>query len=287
MHEEAELIVKAIEGLKQDPNYLKDYAFPIASAFFTSILGAGIAYFTLRHQEGVQIEKDKIDSSNKWTLKVEEARSTLIAIKGNYHGQLGDTPFQRLSAIPSILFHGDAVKENYQDLSFIVPSSDDAEADYPKWSQIPRIRTMVSNYNYLLKLWEQRNDINQRFKEQLLQHHGNKAYVKLSLDDAIAATGQANMVILIDLTERVVKLTDDLIRELDNFLNEFPNFAKTKIQVKRLKRYGSILTFSNNGNEKLLDLLKPSPDVDFSSVEVLFGESSVDIKQRHTTGYEE
>ena len=59
MANEVELVVKAIEGLKQDPNYFKDYIFPIVSAFFTSILGAGIAYFTLRRQEYLQIEKEK------------------------------------------------------------------------------------------------------------------------------------------------------------------------------------------------------------------------------------
>lgn len=286
MHEETALLVKAIESLNQEPNYFKDYAFPIASAFFISILGAGIAYLTLRHQERIQIEKDKMDSSNKWTLQAEEARATLIAIKENYHGQLSNIPFQRLSAIPSILFHATPITENYQDLSFIVPSGKDIEVNCHKWSQIPRIRTMISNYNYLLKLWEKRNEINQKFKEQLLQHHGNKAYAMLSLDDALAAIGQANMVILIDLTERVIKLTDDIIKELDSFLNEFPDYAKTKIQIKRLRRYGSILTYSNNGNQKLLKLIEKSPEVDFVSVETLFGEPSESIKSRHTTGYE-
>jgi len=287
VHEETALLVKAIDGLSQEPNYFKDYAFPIASAFFTSILGAGIAYLTLRHQEGIQIEKEKMDSSNKWTLQVEEARSNLIAIKGNYHGQLTSLPFQRLSAIPSILFHANSIAEDYQKLSFIVPSKEEKDGDLNKWSQIPRIRSMVSNYNYLLKLWQQRNDMNQEFKEQLLAHHGGKAYATLSLADAVAASSQANMVMLIDLNERVIKLTDDLITELDSFLHDFPNYVKTKIQVKRLKRYGSILTFSNNGNKALLNLIKKSPDADFTSVEVLFGESSDSIRNRHTTGYEE
>jgi hypothetical protein len=287
VHEETTLLVKAIDGLRQEPNYFKDYAFPIASAFFTSILGAGIAYLTLRHQESVQIEKYKLDAANKWILSAEEARATLLAIKGNYHGELSHIPLQRLAVIPSILFHASPIVEGYQDLSFVGPSSKDKEENYHKWSQIPRIRSMVSNYNYILKLWEQRNGINQQFKEQILSHHGDKAYASLSLDDTVAAIGQANMVILIDLTERVIKLTDDLIVELDSFLGEFPNYAKTKIQVKRLKRYGSVMTYSNNGNEKLLDLLVKSPDVTFESVKNLFGESSENIKNRHITGYEQ
>jgi hypothetical protein len=287
VHEETALIVESINGLNQEPNYFKDYAFPIASALFTSILGAGIAYFTLRHQERVQIEKEKMDTSNKWTLQAEEARSNLIAIKGNYHGQLTNIPFQRLSAIPSILFHANSIDEDYQKLSFILPSNEEKDGDINKWSQIPRIRSMVSNYNYLLKLWQQRNDMNQEFKGNLLAHHGGKAYATLSLADAVAASSQANMVMLIDLNERVIKLTDDLITELDSFLHEFPNYVKTKIQAKRLKRYGSILTFSNNGNQKLISLIEKSPEADFTTVETLFGEPAESIKKRHTTGYEE
>ena len=285
MHEDTELLVKAIEGLQQESNHFKDYIFPIASALFTSLLGAGIAYLTLRHQEGVQIEKDKLETSNKWTFQVEGARATLIAIKGNYYGQLSDIPLQRFGSIPSILFHAESIAENYQNLSFIVPSADEKK-ERSKWSQIPRIRAMISNYNYLLKLWQKRNEMNEQFKIQILKSLGNKAYANLSLTDVIAACGQAQIVVLIDLNERVIKLTDDLIIELDSFLSEFPVYAKTKVQVKRLKKYGSIVTYSNNGNEKLLELLERSPEVDFKSVEQLFGEPADEIKKRHTTGYE-
>jgi hypothetical protein len=283
VHEETELLVNAIEALKQEPNYIKDYIFPIASALFTSVLGAGIAFFTLRHQEEVQFEKDKMNNANKWTLKIEEARASLIAIKGNYNGQLLSDPFQRISAIPTILFHAEPIAEDYQDLSFIVPKKDE---EPEKWSQITQVRAMVSNYNYILKLWEQRNDINQAFKEKLLQAHGNNAHMTLSINDVIDAVGKADVVILIDLNERVIKLTDDLIRETDDFLSKFPEYAKSKIKHKRLKKYGSVLTYSNNDNKKLLEIIERSPEVDFSTVEDLFGSTSDEIKKRHETGYE-
>ncbi len=284
MHEETELLVKAIEELKQEPNYIKDYIFPIASALFTSVLGAGIAFFTLRHQEEVQFEKEKMNNTNKWTLKIEEARASLIAIKGNYSGQLHSDPFQRISAIPTILFHAQPIAEDYQDLSFIVPKEGQ---EFEKWSQITQIRAMVSNYNYILKLWEQRNDINQAFKEKLLQAHGNKAHMTLSIHEVIQAAGRADVVIIIDLNERVIKLTDGLIRETDDFLSKFPEYAKSKIEYKRLKKYGSILTFSNNDNQKLLELIERSPEVDFSSVEDLFGSTAEEINKRHETGYDQ
>ena len=59
MIEETELLVRAIESLRQDENLFKDYIFPIASAFFSALLGAGVAYFTLKYQEDIKIEKRK------------------------------------------------------------------------------------------------------------------------------------------------------------------------------------------------------------------------------------
>jgi len=286
VHEETQLVVSAIESLKQEPNFFKDYIFPIASAFFTSILGATIAYYTLNRQEYVQIEKEKMNASNKWTLDIEQARSNLLAIKGNYNGKLTDLPIQRVGAIPSILFHAQPIPEKFNDLSFIVPKESKSKAELPKWSQIPRIRAMVSNYNYLLKLWEQRNEINQNFKEMILVSIGNIAYANLTLQQVEVAVGKANLSILIDLSERCITLTDDIIVELDNFLSEFPAFAKTKIDTKRLKKFGTVISYSNNGNEALLELINKSPIVDFSTVEYLFGENDADIKKRQKTGYE-
>lgn len=285
MDQETKLLVEAITSLKSEPNYFKDYVFPIASAFFTSILGAAIAYFTLRHQEGVQIEKEKMDATNKWTLNAEEARSTLFAVKGNYHGKLNENPFQRITAIPSILFNAQPLTEDFQGLSFIVPVGSDTEDEIPKWSQIPRVRAMVSNYNYLLELWEQRNTFNEQFKARVFEVHGDNARMALSKDDIIHAVGQAFLTTFADLNERVIRLTDDIILELDNFLMEFPKYAKSKIQTKRLKRYGSILMHSNNENPFIHKLLEKSPDPDFKTLSGIAGEPEEVIRQRHATGY--
>ena len=97
----------------------------------------------------------------------------------------------------------------------------------------------------------------------------------------------AKLLMLIDLTERVVTLTDDILLELDDFLSEFPKYAKQIINIKRLKKYGSILTYSNNGNQKLLSLLERVPTVDFSSVESLYGQAADEIKEKYKTGYEQ
>lgn len=285
MHEETRLIVGAISGLKQDPSYFKDYIFPIVSAFFSSILGAAIAYFTLKRQERIQIEKNKMDVANKWILVAEEARSNLLAIKGNYHRQLNKNPFKRAGLIPTILIYDDPITVEYHELSFIVPKESSDENTYPKWSQILRVRSMIGNYNQTLSMWKQRNILNEEFKEKLMVTHGDAIVNGFSIDQALAAVGQPFLIKFIDLTERLVKLTDDLVIEIDDFLENFPTYAKTKIQYKRLKKYGSVLTYSNNNNEDLLAMLEKSPEADFSRLEALFGESHENIKKRHQTGY--
>jgi len=287
VHQETELLVSAIESLKQEPNLFKDYIFPIASAFFTSILGAFIAYLVLNRQENLSLEKEKLSAANKWTLDIERAKSSLISIKSNYHKELNSHPLQRLASIPSIIFKPEPIVENYQDLAFIVPSIEDAASTDDKWSQISRINCMVNNYNSLIHMWKKRNEVNEAFKQSILNTYGNNAFVDISLKDAEAAFGSAGLVPLIDITERCIKLTDQIIIELNDFLEHFPKFAKTKINLKRLKNYGKLIIYSSNDNKLLLDIIKPEVEVDFASVVHLYGESIQVIKKRHTTGYDQ
>jgi hypothetical protein len=285
VHIETAQVVQAIESLQQEPNLFKDYIFPIASALFTSILGAGIAYFTLRSQENIQIEKDKMNNTNKWTFLLEEAGTTLMAIKMIYYDQLSDNPIQRISAIPSILLNAQPINEKLESLSFIVKKLD-SKTEPEKWSQISKIKLMVNSYNHLIYLWEQRNSIDKPIKEKLMAEFSNQGYIDISEQEAIQAIGPAKMVLLIDLTEKVVKFTDDLLIEINDFLINFPAYAKSRIKTKQLKRFGSVITYSNNGNTLLLAMLAKTPEPDFTSVEELFGETSKEIKKRMKNGYE-
>jgi hypothetical protein len=285
VHIETAQVVQAIESLQQEPNLFKDYIFPIASALFTSILGAGIAYFTLRSQENIQIEKDKMNNTNKWTFLLEEAGTTLMAIKMIYYDQLSDNPIQRISAIPSILLNAQPINEKLESLSFIVKKLD-SKTEPEKWSQISKIKLMVNSYNNLIYLWEQRNSIDKPIKEKLMAEFSNQGYIDISEQEAIQAIGPAKMVLLIDLTEKVVKFTDDLLIEINDFLINFPAYAKSRIKTKQLKRFGSVITYSNNGNTLLLAMLAKTPEPDFTSVEELFGKTSKEIKKRMKNGYE-
>lgn len=287
MHEEIDLVVKAIESLRQEPNHLKDFAFPIASALFTSILGGLIAFLALRRQENIQIEKEKMNATNKWILLAEEARANLIAIKNNYQNNLTADPLERFAAVQSIQVHAKTIEESIENLSFIVPKSNRKVTEHPKWSSLPLIRCMKNNYNNLLKLWELRNQIERPIKEQLLAKYSEKGYAKIYPEEIIACIAPSDLVLVIDLTERAIKLTDDIIIELDNFLTEFPIYAKGFIKTKRIKKYGTILTYSNKENEKLLAVIKRTIVPDFSTVTNLFGATEKEIKNRHITGYEQ
>jgi phosphate/sulfate permease len=285
MHEEAKIIAQAIESLRSEPDPFKDYIFPIASAFFSAILGGAIAFFFFRHQEKISVEKSKMNTANKWTLLAEEARSNLISIKHNYHGILTEKPIQRALAIPSVLFSNQPVIESYADLSFIVPKAGSEKIG--KWSQIPRIRAMIHNYNYLQGLWLKRNEVERPIKEAVITSYSDKAHVDVTLEEVVNCVGAVQFSTLVDLTEHVVKLTDDLLVELDSFLAEFPIYAKSLINHKKIKSYGSVLTYSNNGNMKLLAILRKSPQADYQSIVGLFGVSAEAMKSRYTTGYEE
>ena len=285
MQEETMLIVQAIESLRSEPGLFKDYIIPIASAFFSALLGGAIAFLFFRHQEKLSVEKSKMNTANKWTLLAEEARSNLISIKHNYHGNLTEKPIQRALAIPSVLFSCQPIIESYADLSFIVPKVGADEIG--KWSQIPRIRAMIHNYNYLQELWLKRNEVERPIKEAVVTRYSDKAFVDVTLDEVVNCVGAVQFSSLVDLTEHVVKLTDDLLIELDSFLGQFPIYAKSLINCEGIKSYGSVLTYSNNGNLRLLEILKKSPQADYESVVGLFGVSIEVMKSRYSTGYEQ
>ncbi|WP_462151117.1 hypothetical protein [Pseudoalteromonas xiamenensis] len=287
MEEKFELLIRAVESLKQEPNIFKDYIFPIVSAFLSALFGALIAYFTLKRQESLKIEKEKLDAANKWTLDIQKARSSLIAIKQNYFKDLSSNPTQRVGSVPTILIKAENITESYADLGFIVPTEAEMKKEDLKWAQISRVDTLVSNFNALLTMWNHRNRVNEEFKLAILKTFGDGPYLNLTLEDAVAAFGQSGMIILIDITERCLKLTDHLIIETNDFLENFPYVVEKKISLKRLKKYSQLLKYHHDGNEKFLEMLELMPETDYSTVTAIFGETEEQLKERHLTGYEQ
>ena len=111
---EAKIIATAIEGLYG--GVLKDYLFPVVLSFFSAGIAAVIAYFVVRHQDDLKIEKTKIDIANKWVLKFDFARENLLAIKREYYRDLDENPYFRLTAIPSNPLPGEFVSADYEEL---------------------------------------------------------------------------------------------------------------------------------------------------------------------------
>ncbi len=286
MDQEIKLLIHAIENLRQESNFLKDYIFPLASGLFSSLLGGGVAYFTLKYHENIQIEKNKMDVANKWLILAENAFSSLIAIKTNYHGKLESSPMQRASSIPSFILGADPIDVDLTNLSFIVPKEEDKPSHQTKWRNLPRIRGMINNYNIILGMWEKRNEIDRPIKEKILSDFSSKGYVNVTVDQVFKSVGSANFISLIDLTEKAIKLTDDLIVELHDFLISFPEITKALIKTNKIKNYGTILTFSTNENQKLLYLISKSPEVSYELLSELYGQPADQIRNAYTTGYE-
>src|SRR5690606_27859110 len=127
-------------------------------------------------------------------LDIEGARSNLLAIKGNYHGKLDDFPFRRLGLIPTILLDDAPIKADYHEVSFVVPTEKPKDNIYPKWSQVPRYRTMIENYNQAFFLWKQRNLLNEEFKSKLIEMYGDAVVDGFKLDHAIQAVGRTFLI---------------------------------------------------------------------------------------------
>jgi len=287
MDEETKALVEAIASLKQESGYFKDYIFPLAIGLFSSLLGASVAYFTIRHQDYASLQKSRVQAINNWILSAEGAMQSLISIKQNYHGNLESNPFQRAMVVRSLIGETQKIDKDIAKLAFIVPRKTEPDTHDIKWRQIPRIRSMVQNYNLIVDTWNKRAEIDRPIKEKLMQDYGQLAYAHVNSEQIFNSVGAANFTLLIDFTERAVKFTDDLILEFHDFLQHFPEMAKTLIDEEYRDRYGPILTFSTGGNLRLENLMEKSTEVDYSILAPLLGESEEKIRAEYETGYEE
>lgn len=286
MHDETELLVQAIESLRQETNNFKDYMFPLVSGFFSSLLGAGAAYLTLRYQDNSSIQKERINTINDWMLSAEEAMQSLISIKSNYHGALTDNPFQRTMKIRSLINSTNKINKDLTALSFIIPKKEKTEEHNIKWRQLPRIRAMIHNYNFIIELWRKRSEIERPIKEKIISDHTGLAFTDVTREQIISSVGEAKFTVLIDLTEKAIKYTDDLIIEFNDFITNFPEIGISLIDKKYRERYGRIITFQTKDNQKLLSIIEKTVEVDYTILSTLFGESVENIRKEYETGYE-
>lgn len=285
MNEEAALIAEAIAGLRNEPSLFRDYLFPIVSGFFSAVLGAWVAYFALKFQERNQLEREKLVTCNEWTITMEGVFQSLIAFKENYCNEVHTHPFQRALSVRSIFGQSKPLEKNVADLSFLVPTKSDPDSLKMKWRSISRIGGLVSNYNSLLIIWEKRNAFERPLREKLINSCGEAAFAEISHQDALKVLGPKDLLSLIDLTERAIVLTDDLVIETNNFLEEFPEAAKSVIDTRRTKGFGTLIKFSNRENPHLQHLLVRCPEMDCRPLVDLYGISEERLKELYGSVY--
>lgn len=285
MNDETRALVEAIISLKHEPSYIKDYIFPVATGLFSSLLGAGVAYLTIRHQDNSQIQKNRVQAINNWILCAEGAAQSLISMKQNYHGKLTSNPFQRAMEVRSLIGTTKKIDKDITVISFIVPRKDEPDTHDIKWRQLSLIRSMMQNYNLIIDTWNKREEIDRPIKEKLMKDYGELAYADVSKEQILSSVGVAKFTLLMDLTERAIRFTDDLIIELHDFLEHFPDIAKSLIKKQYRDRYGPIVVYSTGGNAILENLIEKSIEVDFSILAPLFGVTEEKLRAEYDTGY--
>ena len=145
---------------------------------------------------------------------------------------------------------------------------------------------MIENYNFIIELWNKRSELERPIKEKIIKDYTNLVYAEVTRDQIFKSVSPADFIVLIDLTERAIKFTDDLVVELNDFMTEFPEIAKSLIKNKYIKQYGPIITYRADNNPKLLALIDKTPDVDYTILAELFGETVEAVKKGYNTGYE-
>ncbi|NNH86572.1 hypothetical protein HLH13_02365 [Acinetobacter sp. ANC 4279] len=190
---------------------------------------------------------------------------------------MNNDPYKRIFAVPSILLNEENFKFEYHELVFI------SAIQKKKWSNIPYLRTLFSNYPSLLSMWQMRNNLNDKIRSQIFEaSNQNTAYIDLSDKQIQELANQSDLACLIDITEHVIRLTDDLIVEFHNFLNEFPEVAKKKINLKLIKNYGIILKYDSSDNKNIELILKESPLPDYEKLSFILGRSESELMARYS-----
>ena len=280
MDNDIKLLVAAIEGLKS--NIVKDYLFPMGSVFISTLLGAGVAYYSVDRQEKTKIEIKKIETINNLLFQANDLRSGLIAIKENYHGKINSNPIARMLRVPPIILSNEKIDFNFTDLLFISPKESDST--FSKWERVEYISTIFSNYNHLINIWQQRNSLIAEILP-IIKQFGFNVDVK-TLDTAL---GRGTIIQLSDLTEHVLHLTDELLIEISCFLVAFSNIGKTKVNKKAVKKFCDVISITLPDYQTqpiAVDLMSKVPELDYSRMSIIHGVHEQILRDRYRPLYQ-
>ncbi|PLA73739.1 hypothetical protein CYQ88_09790 [Hydrogenovibrio sp. SC-1] len=281
MSEDWKLLIEAINNLKQESSYLKDYVWPIVSGIFSALLGAGVAFWTIKHQERMQVEKDKLDSGNLLIMLVLQAQSSLIAWKHNYALAIQevDDPIQRLLYIPRMISNGNSIEYKVESIIFAAKQVPGTMKD-SSWRNIVRIFSMIENYNELQTIMAKRSMLHERIVQLITESQSES---NIELETLLKIIPNQTLKEAIDLTEKMIVFVDDLIIEMVSFLDAFPKIMQESILTKKIKNYGSVIMTSSPPNQ-FIHLYDRSVEVDYKKLATIFQESEEVVSTLYKAG---
>jgi hypothetical protein len=290
--EDAALIVEAINNLKQEQDYFKDYVLPLTTLIIGSIISAVLAYLISRRindrAESIKLELSKIDATNYYSLQAEFCLQKLINIKSHYFGRLTPNSYQRVLDIPPLLDEYALPRTRpITDLIFISPSSHEIAG---RWNQLTFINMMFVNYDSVVNWIHQRNDLRVELIGSYIEE-GSKVELGGIVSDfqtGLDYLGRDKMVKLVTLTELIVCIVDDLILYFDEFINEFHTVARGKLKTEMPKGMKIILDFgSANANHERNVFKKREPEFDPQIFANLSGMSLKEVKEYFKSTYKQ
>ena len=148
--------------------------------------------------------------------------------------------------------------------------------------------TLFSNYSILFLMWKTRNNLNDKVRSKIINaNNQNTTYIDLVDSKIEKLANQSDLVALIDLTERALRLTDDLIVEFYKFLNEFPEITKERTNLKLIKNYCVILQYDASDNKNIELILNESPSPNYKKLSTILGRSEEELMARYSPLFHE
>jgi len=279
--ESLENIATAIESLQSNP--FRDYILPVGSVLVSGAVGVFAANYSVHKHESNKAAISNIEAVNSILLSTCNARENLIAIKGNYCNQIDSHPINRLLAIPPIFFDSNKIYIDAPKLSFL--HSGKTSQDVSKWLNAGRINGMFKNYNFLLEIWDKRNEL---YEEHLLPIVCDKHAGQINHQELIAELGLGKVAEMSDVTEQVIMLTDDILVEMCCFLEAFSTLSKDTVNLKVAKRYREIFVFklpTSNISEYAVDMMSLTPALDLNMLTKVLKVPKKEAEQRYQRLY--
>lgn len=247
-------------------DWIWDLLLPITSSIFIALLTAVLTYIITHRMfiksKEIELENQKIETINKTNRVINSCLTSLISIKDNYRSRLTDKLCERILQVPIIkAARFELIDTSFLDrLFFIHPTRE--EQGVSKWSQVTQIEGLLHNYNSLMEIWRERNQM----LVPLIQAIGEKNYQgKGCLADFNKLTTPAYVQGIIQLTETAIYLTDEISNELHDLLCKFPQVYESKLNKKYPKNTRlQIFEFDKEDLERRKEYIQKSIDADYS-----------------------